>query len=33
LLHSRALWDAGYEIEARRAFRDFLDRRRQPPHV
>jgi type III secretion protein Y len=30
LLKSRALWEAGREIEARRVFRDFLDRRRQP---
>lgn len=30
LLKSRALWDSGREIEARRTFRDFLDRRRQP---
>ena len=30
LLKSRALWAAGREIEARRTFRDFLDRRRQP---
>ena len=33
LLHSRALWDAGREGEARRVFRDFLERRRQPNHV
>jgi type III secretion protein Y len=33
LLQSRALWAAGHEIEARRVFRDFLHRRRQPCHV
>jgi type III secretion protein Y len=33
LLHSKALWLAGQDIEARRAFRDFLERRRQPDHV
>ena len=30
LLQSRALWLAGHEIAARRAFRDFLERRRRP---
>jgi type III secretion protein Y len=30
LLKSRALWEAGHEIEARRVFRDFVERRRQP---
>jgi type III secretion protein Y len=30
LLKSRALWEAGHEIEARRLFRDFIERRRQP---
>jgi type III secretion protein Y len=29
LLKSRALWEAGNEIEARRVFRDFVERRRQ----
>lgn len=33
LLHSRALWDAGHEVEARRVFRDFLERRRQQGNV
>lgn len=33
LLQSRALWEAGNQIEARRAFRNFLDRRRQPSDV
>ncbi len=33
LLQSKALWLAGQEIEARRAFRDFLERRRRPTHV
>lgn len=30
LLKSRALWVAGRELEARRAFRDYLERRKQP---
>jgi type III secretion protein Y len=30
LLKSRALWEAGHEVEARRVFRDFVERRRQP---
>jgi type III secretion protein Y len=30
LLRSRALWESGNEIEARRVFRDFIERRRQP---
>ena len=29
LLKSRALWEAGNRIEARRVFRDFVERRRQ----
>jgi hypothetical protein len=29
LLKSRALWEAGRQIEARRVFRDFVERRRQ----
>jgi type III secretion protein Y len=33
LLQSKALWLAGQEIEARRVFRDFLERRRQLNHV
>jgi type III secretion protein Y len=33
LLTSHALWAAGREIEARRCFRDFLDRRRIDAHA
>lgn len=33
LLHSKALWLAGQELEARRVFRDFLERRRQSDHA
>jgi type III secretion protein Y len=33
LLQSKALWLAGQEIEARRVFRDFLERRREPSHA
>lgn len=33
LLQSRALWDTGQEVEARRTFRDFLERRRHPNHA
>jgi type III secretion protein Y len=29
LLQSKALWLAGQEVEARRAFRDFIERREQ----
>jgi Flp pilus assembly protein TadD len=31
LLASHALWSAGRALDARRSFRDFLDRRRQYP--
>jgi type III secretion protein Y len=33
LLHSRALWEAGREIEARQMFSEFLDRSRQTAHA
>jgi hypothetical protein len=31
LLLGRALWACGRQIEARRSFRDFLERRRDEP--